>query len=337
MSRTTAGRPRSRGQAVPARRVADRHRRAVRAAVSGAHARGVPRAAARAAPRSRRWRGSCPLFLARHPEALPRLPANLPVAAPARRATPRARTTRSTRSRSSTPQGGFALRPLHAVARRAATCGSARARPSAAAATTCRRRSAGASPKGRSASRSSCRSPHPATTSTIPRVAWPKRAPARPRRDARDHRSRDRARDRRRRARVRSHARRRRDRALERSGAALPPRRVLGLGRAQDRRADGRRRMDAGDIPDQTGRVAVVTGANSGLGLGRPRGSWRGPVRASCWPAATSAKGERAGSEIRAAAPAASGSRCASSTSPTWPRFARSRRGSPAERPDSTC
>ena len=24
---------------------------------------------------------------------------------------------------------------------------------------------------------------------------------------------------------------------------------------------------DAGDIPDQTGRIAVVTGANSGLGL----------------------------------------------------------------------
>jgi NAD(P)-dependent dehydrogenase (short-subunit alcohol dehydrogenase family) len=49
-------------------------------------------------------------------------------------------------------------------------------------------------------------------------------------------------------------------------------------------------RWDAGDIPDQTGRIAVVTGANSGLGLVTAR-ELAPQARASSWPAATSTRG----------------------------------------------
>src|ERR1700738_3874762 len=53
---------------------------------------------------------------------------------------------------------------------------------------------------------------------------------------------------------------------LGRPGAALSPRRLFGVGETQngDERMSG---WTAADIPDQSGRTAVVTGANSGLGL----------------------------------------------------------------------
>ncbi|MDQ6607215.1 MAG: oxidoreductase [Actinomycetota bacterium] len=61
----------------------------------------------------------------------------------------------------------------------------------------------------------------------------------------------------------------------------------------------------AADIPDLTGRVAVVTGANSGLGAITARELARrgATVIAAC---RNTEKGERAAAEIRAAAPAAS-------------------------------
>ena len=43
-------------------------------------------------------------------------------------------------------------------------------------------------------------------------------------------------------------------------------------------------RWTTADIPDQTGRTVVVTGANSGLGLVDRAGARRGPVRGWCWP-----------------------------------------------------
>ena len=61
----------------------------------------------------------------------------------------------------------------------------------------------------------------------------------------------------------------------------------------------------ATDLPDQTGRTFVVTGANSGLGL-RPRASSPARARTSCSPCATRprARGRRARSaattEVRA-------------------------------------
>src|SRR4051794_14709357 len=60
----------------------------------------------------------------------------------------------------------------------------------------------------------------------------------------------------------------------------------------------------AADIPDQAGRAAIVTGANSGLGLATARELARAGARVTLAVRDT-AKGERAAEEIRAAAPGA--------------------------------
>src|SRR3954451_11792000 len=60
----------------------------------------------------------------------------------------------------------------------------------------------------------------------------------------------------------------------------------------------------AADIPDQAGRAALVTGANSGLGLATARELARAGARVTLAVRGT-AKGERAAEEIRAAAPGA--------------------------------
>ncbi|WP_305781645.1 hypothetical protein [Nocardia crassostreae] len=46
------------------------------------------------------------------------------------------------------------------------------------------------------------------------------------------------------------------------------------------------RRWTIDDIPDQSGKTAIVTGANSGLGL-RTAEAWPPRAPASCSPAAT--------------------------------------------------
>ncbi|HYB25269.1 MAG TPA: oxidoreductase [Solirubrobacteraceae bacterium] len=60
----------------------------------------------------------------------------------------------------------------------------------------------------------------------------------------------------------------------------------------------------AADIPDQSGRVAIVTGANSGLGLATARGLARAgaTVVLAC---RTQAKGDQAAASIRGSAPSA--------------------------------
>ena len=75
-------------------------------------------------------------------------------------------------------------------------------------------------------------------------------------------------------------------------------------------------------VPDQTGRLVVVTGANSGTGkeaATRLAAAGADVVMA----VRTPDKGEAARDEILAAHPARS-SRCAGSTSPTWRRWASS-------------
>jgi NAD(P)-dependent dehydrogenase (short-subunit alcohol dehydrogenase family) len=64
------------------------------------------------------------------------------------------------------------------------------------------------------------------------------------------------------------------------------------------------RGWSAEDIPDQSGRLAVVTGANSGLGLATARGL-AGAGAEVILAVRDTAKGERAASEIRASMPAA--------------------------------
>jgi NAD(P)-dependent dehydrogenase (short-subunit alcohol dehydrogenase family) len=64
------------------------------------------------------------------------------------------------------------------------------------------------------------------------------------------------------------------------------------------------RGWSAEDIPDQSGRLAVVTGANSGLGLATARGL-AGAGAQVILAVRDTAKGERAASEIRASMPAA--------------------------------
>ena len=59
---------------------------------------------------------------------------------------------------------------------------------------------------------------------------------------------------------------------------------------------------DASDIPDQSGRVAIVTGANSGLGLATSRELAKAGARV-VMAARDQARGEAALSEVRAAAP----------------------------------
>src|ERR1700752_4101268 len=68
--------------------------------------------------------------------------------------------------------------------------------------------------------------------------------------------------------------------------------------------ATDRGRWTAGDIPDQQGRVAVVTGANSGLGLVTARELARAGARVVL-AARSVQKGEAAASSIVAAVPAA--------------------------------
>src|SRR5437660_550566 len=87
-------------------------------------------------------------------------------------------------------------------------------------------------------------------------------------RHVRDHRAGDRTRTRQRRPRVRPHPRDRRDRALGGRGAAVP---AQGLRRLRQTPDGGCRvvpqgRWTAADIPDQSGRTAIVTGSNSGIG-----------------------------------------------------------------------
>ena len=57
----------------------------------------------------------------------------------------------------------------------------------------------------------------------------------------------------------------------------------------------------AADVPDQSGRVAIVTGSNTGLGY-EPRPCWPPRARTSCWPCATSTRA----TTPRRASPAAS-------------------------------
>ena len=48
------------------------------------------------------------------------------------------------------------------------------------------------------------------------------------------------------------------------------------------------RKWEEADVPDQSGRVAIVTGANTGLGYRHRRGAGRRAARTSCSPCATS-------------------------------------------------
>ena len=78
----------------------------------------------------------------------------------------------------------------------------------------------------------------------------------------------------------------------------------------------------ADQMPDQTGRTAVVTGANSGLGLSR-RASSREHGAQWSWRAATSRRAEAALAEVDPAR---------SSRSSTWPASTPSRPS-----PSATC
>ena len=72
------------------------------------------------------------------------------------------------------------------------------------------------------------------------------------------------------------------------------------------------------DVPDQTGKLAVVTGANSGTGKEAARRLADAGAHVVL-AVRTPAKGEQARAEILARHPDAD-SRCAGSTWPTWPR-----------------
>ena len=92
------------------------------------------------------------------------------------------------------------------------------------------------------------------------------------------------------------------------------------------------RRWTAADIPDQSGRVAVVTGANSGLGLATARELARAGARVVLACRSTE-KGKDAASRIVSLVPGAD-VQPRSSISPTSSPCARSRR---AHRIGSTC
>ena len=64
-------------------------------------------------------------------------------------------------------------------------------------------------------------------------------------------------------------------------------------------------RWTAADMPDQTGRLAIVTGANSGLGRWRPRASSPGPARRVIVACRNIAKGDEAAARIRQDVPGA--------------------------------
>ena len=77
----------------------------------------------------------------------------------------------------------------------------------------------------------------------------------------------------------------------------------------------GAAKWAAADIPDQTGRIAVVTGANSGLGLVTARELARAgaSVVLAC---RDTAKGQQAASAIRASVPTADVERASARSGP---------------------
>ncbi|KDN83844.1 hypothetical protein KCH_44930 [Kitasatospora cheerisanensis KCTC 2395] len=88
-------------------------------------------------------------------------------------------------------------------------------------------------------------------------------------------------------------------------------------------------------IPDLTGKLAVVTGANSGIGLVTARELARAGAEVVL-AVRDPARGAAAAAGISAASPAP-GPRSAGWTSPTWPPSAPSRTGSPRSAAHSTC